>query len=172
MAVFRTPKVIRGIVTTCLKHKANITGEYPEHFIRSENNEAMYQNDFDGRLSVLVPAKSLQETSPGVCTALFRFPCYNSCLLIDSSRLAKAIFNLEYGTNVLGCACVDIKVCAAPGQDRTVAEGDDNMPKSKRKESSSRTSSTGTDLQLYASLRILLPLWTLIRVRSRKRFTM
>ena len=47
--------------------------------------------------------------------------------------------------------CRDIRVCAAPGRDQTVAEGDDNMPKSKRKESSSRTSSTDTDLQLYAS---------------------
>ena len=41
MAVFKTPEVIREIVTTNLKHKANITREYPEHFIHSENNEAL-----------------------------------------------------------------------------------------------------------------------------------
>ena len=32
VAVFKTPEVTREIVTTYLKHKANIDGEYQEHF--------------------------------------------------------------------------------------------------------------------------------------------
>ena len=51
--------------------------EHPEHFSRSENDGAIYQNDVNGRLSVLVPFKSLQ----GICL----YTCYamlftNLCL--------------------------------------------------------------------------------------------
>ena len=38
-----------------------ITGlEHSEHFSRSENDDAIYQNDAKGRLSLLIPFKSLQ----------------------------------------------------------------------------------------------------------------
>ena len=80
-----------------------------------------------------MPIKSLQESSQGVYTALFKFPCYNSCLPKYSYHHAQAVLTLEYKNTILGRACVDIRVCAAPGRDRMVAEGGDSTPQSSNK---------------------------------------
>ena len=45
MAALKTPEVIRNIVTTCLNHLA--AWGHPEHFIRSENDGAIYENNIN-----------------------------------------------------------------------------------------------------------------------------
>ena len=122
---------------------------HPEHFSRSENDGAIYQKDVNGRLSVLVPFKSLQgrlhiETifvfkmlsitaNQGYYTALFKFPCFSSCLPKDSYHLAQVVFTLEYRNELLGRCCVDIRVCASPGRDRKVAEEAADTPTTVKK---------------------------------------
>lgn len=69
----------------------------------------------------------------GFYTALFKFPCFSSCLPKDSYHLAQIIFTLEYRNDVLGRACVDIRVCASPGRDRKVAEEAIDTPPSNKK---------------------------------------
>ena len=50
MTIFKTPGMIREIVVTCPRHKVDIASslEHPEHFLRSENDSAIYQNDVSG----------------------------------------------------------------------------------------------------------------------------
>lgn len=69
----------------------------------------------------------------GFYTALFKFPCFSSCLPKDSYHLAQIIFTLEYRNDVLGRACVDIRVCASPGRDRKVAEEAIDTPPTNKK---------------------------------------
>jgi len=38
------------------------------------------------------------------------------------------IFTIEYRNDVLGRACVDIRVCSSPGRDKKVAEVAANTP--------------------------------------------
>lgn len=57
----------------------------------------------------------------GFYTALYKFSCFSSCLPKDSYHFVEMVFTLEHRNDVLGRACVDIRVCASPGRDRKVA---------------------------------------------------
>ena len=123
--IFKTPAKIRDNLYVCPKHKADVVEQslqHPEHFTRSANDGAIYENDRNGKSSVLIPLKSLQANQDNIFTALFVFPCFSSCLPKDSCHLAEIIFTLECPNNILGRACIDIRVCASPGRDRIVAE--------------------------------------------------
>lgn len=76
---------------------------------------------------------TLLVANQGFYTALFKFPCFSSCLPKDSYHLAQIIFTLEYRNDILGRACVDIRVCASPGRDRKVAEEAIETPPANKK---------------------------------------
>ena len=84
-------------------------------------------------MCVILPCIFLLVANQGFYTALFKFPCFSSCLPKDSYHLAQIIFTLEYRNDILGRACVDIRVCASPGRDRKVAEEAIETPPANKK---------------------------------------
>ena len=77
-----------------------------------ENDGTIYQNDFNCRLSVLVPVEWLQGSQRNHrCYLNFPYITQGSC------HRAQAIFTIECETDILGRACVDNRVCAALDQE-------------------------------------------------------
>ncbi|XP_068247070.1 uncharacterized protein [Palaemon carinicauda] len=122
VAVFSSAQFLRTNVTRCPNHAstADITNHdfpYPAHVVRADHPEAKYEENPNGRLSVIVPLDILVDGSD-YTPILLRFMCLGSCVGGINRRPIAIILTLE---NVLGQVCgrkvIDVRVCACPTRD-------------------------------------------------------
>ena len=121
LPVFSLPSDISQPVKRCPGHaapsdKTNKNFPYPDHLIRVEGEDPVYQEDpTSGRLSVLFPVQA---------SRLLKFMCLGSDLGGINRRPVKLVFTLEDGAGlVLGRQVFGLRLCSSPKRDKLKEEG-------------------------------------------------
>ena len=121
LPVFSLPSDIRHPVKRCPNHaalsdKTNKNFPYPDHLIRVEGEDPVYQEDpTSGRLSVLFPVQD---------SRLLKFMCLGSDLGGINRRPVKLVFTLEDGAGlVVGRQVFGLRLCSSPKRDKLKEEG-------------------------------------------------
>ena len=128
LPVFSLPSDIRRPVKRCPSHaaledKTNKDFPFPDHLIRVEGEDAIYQEDStSGRLSVVFPVLA-QEAGSQLDSRLIKFMCLGSDPGGINRRPVKLVFTLEDGSGlVVGRQVVELRLCSNPKRDKLKEE--------------------------------------------------
>ncbi|KNC82930.1 hypothetical protein SARC_04797 [Sphaeroforma arctica JP610] len=143
--VFSSQEKCTTTVTRCPNHRSatdhSNTGNDPQkapltHILQVSHPQAQYLTTPSGVESAVVPynaressvknsaAKKERTAGFGAFqdTTSIRYMCYSSCAGSINRENIHTVFRLELGSDILGVASLDTKICSCPSRDRTKAE--------------------------------------------------
>jgi len=123
MPVYAVSSHVRSPVIRCPNHASpndptNQNFQYPQHLIRVQDDNAIYDKDVDSeRLSVVFPVGAPDQGSDK-CFRMLKFMCLGSDVGGINRKPVKVIFSLEAGPGVvMGRKVVDVRICSCPKRD-------------------------------------------------------